>query len=75
MEKQTGGPAFPKSIDDAFNGMTLRDYFAGQALMGALACQMGWDGNNDRKSSVMTAVMCYEYADEMLKVRDTKPTP
>jgi hypothetical protein len=34
-----GGPAFPSNDAHgcAFAGMTLRDYFAGQALMGLLA--------------------------------------
>ena len=37
MSKQDGGPAFPLAADaDWFQvgGMTLRDYFAGQALAG-----------------------------------------
>jgi hypothetical protein len=41
-----GGPAFPVAdtiypngqMQYGFNGMSLRDYFAGQALAGILAC-------------------------------------
>lgn len=41
--KETGGPAFPAEIEQAtrgnikVSGMSLRDYFAGQALMGICA--------------------------------------
>jgi hypothetical protein len=36
MGKDTGGPAFPNSIQTYHDksGMTLRDWFAGQALIG-----------------------------------------
>jgi len=36
MEKDNGGPAFPQFMGMATNpeGMTLRDWFAGQALAG-----------------------------------------
>jgi hypothetical protein len=44
MSDNTGGPAFPGHVnpkpgylDDASQGMTLRDWFAGKALMGLLA--------------------------------------
>jgi len=39
MTKDTGGQAFPVPINSLKEerGMTLRDYFAGQALMGLLA--------------------------------------
>jgi hypothetical protein len=43
-------------------GMTLRDWFAGQALQGLLAK----DGN---KSSKYTALLAYEYADAMISAR------
>lgn len=49
MAKETGGPAFPVAIDDVrdfsaygknnLTGMTLRDWFAGQALAGMLASE------------------------------------
>jgi hypothetical protein len=38
MSKETGGPAFPvpRISEVNINGMTLRDYFAGQAISGCL---------------------------------------
>ena len=44
------------------DGMTLRDYFAGQALIGRLA-----DGTDRRKRDV--AEEAYAYADAMLEAR------
>lgn len=44
-------------------GMTLRDYFAGQALVGRLA-----DGTDRDYASV--AEEAYMYADAMLRARD-----
>lgn len=35
MAKDTGGPAFPSAMLTV-SGMTLRDYFAAQAMMGLL---------------------------------------
>jgi hypothetical protein len=70
-----GGPAFPTSPsrfyvgDDGsiepnviFNGMSLRDWFAGQALGGI--CNDGdvfWEG---------AARLAYQYADAMLEERE-----
>jgi hypothetical protein len=56
MTKDTGGPAFPlpeqrtsfggqSTYQSASYGMTLRDWFAGQALSGMLADPNGpWEG-------------------------------
>jgi hypothetical protein len=55
-------PAFP-SKQGGYDGMTLRDYFAGQALAGRLA-----DGTDGLRQSV--AEEAYAYADAMLKARD-----
>ena len=46
--------------------MTLRDYFAGQALAGIVA-RGAWDPRSDAAESA------YEYADAMLKAREVKP--
>lgn len=64
------GPAFPFAPTDASNvsmqssGMTLRDYFAAQALAGLLA-------NPDRHAWKLGAFCenAYEYADAMIKAR------
>jgi hypothetical protein len=73
-----GGPAFPSTIqyfpDDKNaneeQGMTLRDWFAGQALMGMMA------SGNPKTSLYLTkqdATYLYEIADAMLKAREPKP--
>lgn len=64
MEKiNDGGSAFPRTFDGQGNGMTLRDYFAGQALMGFLAApDCGW------VDSELTA-KTYIIADAMIKAR------
>ena len=61
--KPTGGPAFPTHMDASY-GMTLRDYFAGQALAGMLA-------NPNRSGLFSNYVdLSFIYADAMLKERD-----
>ena len=68
---KTGGPAFPtetihKISSDGYiyEGMTMRDYFAAQALTGILA------NTSDKCASTSTiASCCYEFADAMLKAR------
>jgi hypothetical protein len=88
-----GGPAFPvppNSTDDAHRsaygsvgapGMSLRDWFAGQALHGILA--KSWNpnssGNGSREWSTsfrigpnQAASRAYEYADAMLAQRQKK---
>ena len=66
-----GGPAFPKSghVDhdgfrvDEQQGMTLRDWFAGQALGGAATRGFGQIG------SERAATQAYKLADAMLAAR------
>ena len=62
MTQRTGGPAFPTAHDD--QGMTLRDYFAGQSLAG-INSNTTWDENgwSDRATSA------YAAADAMLEAR------
>ena len=63
----TGGPAFPCptiSIGQ-HQGMTLRDYFAGQALA---SINLGIGVTDDFYSR--TAKHCYALADAMLKARE-----
>ena len=71
-----GGPAFPcetyglrngKETTIPTNGMTLRDYFAGQALEGMLSNPE----SISNKTSV--AIHAYGFADAMIKAREVKP--
>jgi hypothetical protein len=69
-----GGPAFPchtnplpGKLANAPQGMTLRDYFAGQALQGA-AHRL----NNPHEHRDILASDCYEIADAMLAARERK---
>jgi len=58
--------AFPKFDDNILTsqrGMTLRDYFAGQAMAGMLASP-----SVNSKAGVLAGA-CYEQADNMLKER------
>ena len=71
MSKHTGGPAFPGKTkkymegDDGFaTGMTLRDYFAAQALPSLMSHYIG----TGSKSEVL-ARHAYQVADAMLAER------
>jgi hypothetical protein len=59
-DKQTGGPAFPIEQHDK-DGMTLRDYFAAQAMQG-LAQKYSHEDDISRNA--------YKIADAMLKARN-----
>jgi hypothetical protein len=64
MNKPTGGPAFPTGT--AYQGMTLRDYFAAKAMQAYLtAPDTGWDFYEMSRAA-------YEQADAMLKARDER---
>ena len=69
---QDGGYAFPAATcGDWQNGMTLRDWFAGQALQGILAApsplaDQAW------KSDAIAAEWSYKLADAMLEARKEK---
>jgi len=73
MIDKHGGFAFPQSNPDVAysdyigGGMTLRDWFAGQALAGALA-----DSTRDLYAYEY-AESAYECADAMLAAREVKP--
>ena len=72
-KRNDGGPAFPMQqhgIDglpdsEACWGMTLRDWFAGQALM-------GWCADPHMGSFVKVAEGCYNMADAMLAEREKR---
>lgn len=64
-EKADGGPAFPHMMarghQDYSGGMSLRDYFAGQAL--TTVQSKGWARSD-------LAAHCYLIADAMLRERE-----
>ncbi|MFA6241960.1 MAG: hypothetical protein WC655_13580 [Candidatus Hydrogenedentales bacterium] len=69
-----GGPAFPRpashseegGVHYGYVGMTLRDWFAGQALAGVLASYSNEQWVNDAETSAKEA---YRRADAMLAER------
>jgi hypothetical protein len=66
----TGGSAFPSTIDRlerGMDGMSLRDYFAGQALQGLCAAYI--ITNPDDKNTL--AQLSYVLADAMLISRNS----
>ena len=78
MSKPTndGGPVFPwtKSVGDksmSEGGMSLRDYFAGQALAGSIAVTLPHIGAGITADEY--AASLYEMADAMLTAREVKP--
>lgn len=76
-----GGPAFPASWHpemgwsprDTPPGMSLRDWFAGQALTGYVAAHSGPDVAVPEEKSA--AINAYIYADAMLAVRNKQREP
>jgi hypothetical protein len=60
-----GGPAFPISYD--LSGMTLRDWFGGQALAGAL---QNYTTSKFGCTEKEVALGAYRYADAMLAARE-----
>ena len=75
MTPQDGGPAFPATVYDKAQhlwyevpGMSLRDWFAGQALAGLAACPTTSLNNGMRGKNTSTghAALAYEMADAML---------
>ena len=68
MEKiNDGGPAFPETSDVRWNGMTLRDYFAGQVIAGLASSDRFMDTTNEH-----TAKIAYDQADAMIAQREGK---
>lgn len=78
--KGDGDSAFPVFMQDSANnayhigpGMSLRDYFAGQALVGIVSADMGavqrLADKTQTSSTFMAARIAYDFADAMLKAR------
>lgn len=76
MSKPDGGPAFPSGPASgnwgvAFTGLSLRDYFAAQALTLGGEWFYGYGGTDHEA----IAVTCYQLADAMLKAREASCEP
>lgn len=69
-----GGPAFPiprfHTWQDEVPGMSLRDWFAGQALIGLIS-----RNNYGPVSDEGNADAAYRYANAMLKARNKEVAP
>lgn len=73
-------PAFPIPFETHNDGMTLRDYFAARAMQGYISAK-AWhpdfvyptDFNFDagERAADAVAVAAYQYADAMLKARES----
>lgn len=85
MPANDGGPAFPphlprmwqvgadgkvERIDEVDQGMTLRDYFAGQALVGMLAFGVSSGSDPSRTTNEELGRAAYRKSDAMLKERE-----
>lgn len=77
-----GGPAFStitetehgdRIFPDA-SGMSLRDYFAGQAMTGIFATNPRGKGESFMAYTNRIAAFAYEQADAMLAARNQEPT-
>lgn len=66
MADDRNPPAFPSGWGDAECGMTLRDWFAGQALIGIVAAERYGYADGDAQEA-------YEIADAMLAERERQP--
>jgi hypothetical protein len=75
-KRNDGGWAFAHNAlmpDGSFytsRGMTLRDYFAAQALIAISGLWKGGIGDFDNEAADRTAKASYRMADAMLKERD-----
>jgi hypothetical protein len=67
-DRNDGGAAFPfKGEQWTEHGMSLRDYFAGQALAGLLASNSMYGGRTDARDQLAGDAYCH--ADAMLAAR------
>jgi len=69
--KDDGGPAYPVRSDQCpeFNGMTLRDYFAGQAIGEIIAFCTNDTRLENKSAQDAFARKAYEIADSMIEAR------
>jgi len=75
-EQDNGGPAFPTTAGQVVysHGMTLRDWFAGQALAGIMGPNYDWftSGSETGSRAHEAAYFAYSVADAMLAARNAK---
>ena len=66
-----GGPAFPIGSGDVRDpmGMSLRDYFAGQALANMNITVQPPSPYRTEEYRKQVADLCYQYADAMIEAR------
>lgn len=70
--QEFGGPAFPVKADEVeFKGMCLRDYFAAKALAAMIANPDKEGVNKGAGGLKWLPVFAYEWADAMLKARQS----
>jgi len=81
--KDDGGPAFPvpglsnlpnEGFLHPMSGMTLRDYFAAEAMKGMLSGHFSHYGHEDYWPHDQVASEAYEMADAMIKERENEQT-
>jgi len=74
MDGDKGGPAFPVEArvgTRTHNGMSLRDWFAGQVLVGVLPPAEGErDAEDDEEFMRRITGYAYQWADAMLAARE-----
>lgn len=69
MSNNTGGPAFPAhhfDLAEGEHGMTLRDYFAAQAMHALL---VSLEAGKEQQAALIPRT-AYDIADVMLKARE-----
>ena len=76
MTNTTGGAAFPQSttigsVSETVGGMTLRDWFAGQALAGLLVGYITQYGAPMNTHDEVFS-LAYKAADAMIQARETE---
>jgi hypothetical protein len=85
-EVNDGGPAFPIPIAGCsdggvyntleqsagrLGGISMRDYFAAKAMQALITKSHGEDTTGGSKGVPLVAKYAYDYADEMLKARES----
>ena len=78
MSTDCSKPVFPTQFrsngshewNAAQTGMTLRDWFAGQALIGLVTANEDIANDGQMQKALDVAEAAYLYADEMLKARE-----